>query len=919
MPDFHSPAASAQMQGDTSSTQLEPSAYDSDDMESLFHTATAPNDWSPRTQAVDGIAGVVQPINGPDGWLESIKAIWSGLQRQQNELLELQRHQLELLHQQASTINDNQKKQLELLQSSLTHFAQLVANGHHQDAAVSAVASPVVDFGQSVLHLPHSIGQDLEGSEHLGHYNEVPGCFAPFGVPEHALTPRSAVSLAPRLIPNSRKRQRLSCSNSPDLHQAIDTQLEMLLRTHSTSVNSSANHPESYQTVAPYNTPDTLTISPTVHGENVAGNNIQLALQNKGVLSAKEEDARRCHELIAQESKTLLDWQPRETLEAAVRWFFIHSSLSETHKGELWMYASERKASSLNVDPEAVYRKQYSLYCEAYNRVGRQINSLIDTMPRRALESSILRFLTHESIPELVKANIRGYFVRNMRLPLENLVRELDLSPIWATQNSETPIAFAYGSMGTFNVTPNCLAIILGYLPLLDVLRLLLSTCRTLRGLFNCQEVWAKVCVENKKSLFTTNGFLAFLRRLPESSIRILTLDLSIMEHHNTMSVLDTLNRKKHWRINSLHVVGRKVTAGILNQIVRRLWSDNIRILSIHDTLGGRMDVKDAIQKIYTFLPRLEKFRVEGVADYNTVKLISNLGTKLDSEQRIVGVNTLTHLSFVGVKSMIDWAVVAEFGLWFPALEELYIHNIVGGSKWLGLFAIHEPVHSGEQANPDSQDTELKSYLIRYRDALPGEIRIRHMPRLRSLVIELFGEDKAMAKKQETLHMAHFWSLIECCRGTLERLELGRTDERFFDTKRSRRSDAVTDLLKFVPQAHQGIPPPPIILPKLEYLFLSCWNIQWHCFVGSKTPAAGSAAQQIVQFPAHLQIPRIRNVAFFHCDGLPGAISKKKAPTPVTSTWLRELREHYPNVQGRDEGTASMETIFADNLGAGSW
>jgi hypothetical protein len=116
-----------------------------------------------------------------------------------------------------------------------------------------------------------------------------------------------------------------------------------------------------------------------------------------------------------------------------------------------------------------------------------------------------------------------------------------------------------------------------------------------------------------------------------------------------------------------------------------------------------------------------------------------------------------------------------------------------------------------------------------------------------------------------------------------------------------------------IPEAHGSVPQAPILFSKLEYLFLSFWNIQWHCFMGSRqstTASNGGSSTQTLQFPIHIQMPKIKSVVFFRCEGIPKGAKKKQTSPPSPSKWLCELREIYPSVDGLDERMASMDTIF---------
>jgi hypothetical protein len=345
--------------------------------------------------------------------------------------------------------------------------------------------------------------------------------------------------------------------------------------------------------------------------------------------------------------------------------------------------------------------------------------------------------------------------------------------------------------------------------------------------MFSQREIWSNVPIENKKGLFNTNGFLAFLQRLPETSIRQLTIDLSVFENTGTLALVDMLGRKKQWQIDSLHVVGRKVTPAILGQIIRRLWPRNLRILSVHDVQGAKIDAIGASKALAGAVPKLTHLRLEGAVDHDSLKRLSSISTGLEQAQ-ILGSNRLTHLSLVGVRATVNWDTFGCFGAWFPELEQLYLFAVLGCERWVKDFAIGEPVpfevpanfgepgglgHFEQPAEPEpcgahggagayggidasgapgepavSQNSTFdpKCHTVTYRTPLREEIKFIPIQRLRSLAIEHFEEagDKKLAKSQEKVHMAHFWTLIEGCKDSLQRLEIGPADERFFETKK---------------------------------------------------------------------------------------------------------------------------------------
>jgi hypothetical protein len=93
---------------------------------------------------------------------------------------------------------------------------------------------------------------------------------------------------------------------------------------------------------------------------------------------------------------------------------------------------------------------------EEHEAVGYNFEVLLRSYSRQALHDALFHFLTHENVEEIYKAQARGFFMDNLRVSKENLVRNADLSPIWAAQTRDVPAAFMGGSMGNFNLPSSC-------------------------------------------------------------------------------------------------------------------------------------------------------------------------------------------------------------------------------------------------------------------------------------------------------------------------------------------------------------------------------------------------------------------------------------------------------------------------------
>ncbi|KAF8250594.1 hypothetical protein K440DRAFT_639113 [Wilcoxina mikolae CBS 423.85] len=506
------------------------------------------------------------------------------------------------------------------------------------------------------------------------------------------------------------------------------------------------------------------------------------------------------------------------------------------------------------------------------NALADDVRRLIETLPRESLQSVIFKTLTDNSLSDIQRGKIRRHIMDSFqRIPsYHDLVKNPEESLQWATLLTANGGQFkTVGSMGTFSLPVECIANVLRYLPLKDVLTLLLGTCRSLRALFGHMNIWSNVTIDSRGGSFGVGGFRRLLRRLPETSIRKLTIDTTPVDMKKAQDILEVLVHKKQWNITSLHIVGKKATQQMLTLIIRRLWSESIKVLSVHD-VPTATDGNLVTKCIVSYLPNLKRLRLEGTLDTLSLKQLSGLRAGPE-RARTLGDNRITHLSFAGPKSTMDWENIATFGELFPELEELFVACIPGsgeGKKWEKKWGIPQTGASKSGAASG----------INYRHPTPAEINWTPMLRLRYFAVEHIAEpiSKKEAKVQENIHTAYLWALINGSKDTLERLEINRGEEK-------------------IPTDGKG---------------KGHWHIPWHCFVGVYDPVPNHQPE-----PAHLIMPNIKTVVFYKCEGLPTSAEEKEKG--AQKQWISELRNILPNVEGWDETVGKM--ALARNAGAGGW
>lgn len=177
-----------------------------------------------------------------------------------------------------------------------------------------------------------------------------------------------------------------------------------------------------------------------------------------------------------------------------------------------------------------------------------------------------------------------------------------------------------------------------------------MNTCKSLRALFGDARIWSDVVFDSRGSFVKFDVFKLFLRRLPEGSIRKLTIDSNLIEPAKVSDLMEILMHTKQWRITSIHAVGKKLNSTMLTKIVKGLWSEDIKVLSIHDVIVSKMDVVTAA-KCCLNMTGLNKIRMEG--DVHLLALKTLAGQRPDSGG-IAGNNSITHLSFC-VRSALTW------------------------------------------------------------------------------------------------------------------------------------------------------------------------------------------------------------------------------------------------------------------------
>lgn len=119
-----------------------------------------------------------------------------------------------------------------------------------------------------------------------------------------------------------------------------------------------------------------------------------------------------------------------------------------------------------------------------------------------------------------------------------------------------------------------------------------------------------------------------------------------------------------------------------------------------------------------------------------------------------------------------------------------------------------------------------------------------------------------------------------------------------------------------------------VALPRLEYLFLGRWILQWDSFVRPiTTDLPSSSVAPFIEGHPHLSIPAIKMVALHNCQGYPNGVvglnGKHEGDEDVdmgeegklTMRWLSELRNVWPLVNGKD---GVVDSVMG-NIGTGSW
>jgi len=289
------------------------------------------------------------------------------------------------------------------------------------------------------------------------------------------------------------------------------------------------------------------------------------------------------------------------------------------------------------------------------------------------------------------------------------------------------------------------------------------------------------VTIDPRGGSFGVGGLRRLLRLLPETSIRKLTFDTTSVDMKKAQDILEVLVHKKQWNIASLHIVGKKATQQMLSLIIRRIWSESIKVLSVHD-VPTATDGNLVTKCIVSHMPNLKRLRLEGSLDTLSLKQLSGLRGGPE-RARSLGDNRITHLSFAGPKSTMDWETIATFGELFPELEELFIACIPGsseGRKWERKWGLIQTSASKSGSGSEAAAGRATSTRINYRHPTPAQIGWIPMLRLRYFGVEHIAEPtcKKEAKGQENIHTAYLWALILGSKDTLERLEINRGEEK---------------------------------------------------------------------------------------------------------------------------------------------
>lgn len=293
--------------------------------------------------------------------------------------------------------------------------------------------------------------------------------------------------------------------------------------------------------------------------------------------------------------------------------------------------------------------------------------------------------------------------------------------------------------------------------------------------------LWGQMVIEPKIPTFTSTGFLRFLRSLPETSIRYFNFDTAACEPTILSEVVDLMLKKKHFGMVSLHLVGKKLSYAMVLNALKRLWSENLTTFSLTEVTNSKLDSEAVIKAFLPLMPNLRRLRLEGgIWKSKELKLLSCIHGQLRNadQNKLIGDNRLTHLSFVGRHTAICWDDIKNFGKWFPELEELFINCIYADEpSWVEKYAIGAVL-----------ETELNEALAgieyaakKYRTLSNEDISWHAITRLRYFGCDHIGDgaNKKHVKVFEDIHAAYIWSLIKGSNTTLERLEISRGEEYF--------------------------------------------------------------------------------------------------------------------------------------------
>lgn len=321
---------------------------------------------------------------------------------------------------------------------------------------------------------------------------------------------------------------------------------------------------------------------------------------------------------------------------------------------------------------------------------------------------------------------------------------------------------------------------IISFLPIGCALTFILSICKSFRALMSEPSLWSQRVIEPRTSTFSSNGFIRFLRSIPETSIRYFSFDTLQCEPTALGDIVDLMLKKKHFGMLSLHLAGRKLSHAMILSALKRLWSENLATFSLTEVTNSKMDPEIVNKAFLPLMPNLRRLRLEGgVWKVKELKMMSCIHGQLRNAggSRLIGDNRLTHLSFVGKNTAICWDDLKNFGKWFSELEELFINCVYADEPtWFEKYA-DGPATA--EINHLLVGTEYASK--KYRTPTNADIAWHSMSRLRYFGCENIGDgqNKKCVKLFEDIHAAHIWSLIKGSNRTLERLEISRGEEHF--------------------------------------------------------------------------------------------------------------------------------------------